>query len=152
PSTTSQLANSPQAQALASDPAARSALAGLTAAQSVPITFIEPTLQASVASFNETLVNLGFGREYYLWGSADCSRKECNWRVGWEGGGSYGTCKVDFNEIRHRTDTLGGLFFALSSDLEVPYQCAILQAGIRCQYSYTWTDVLQNQNPGDFQS
>jgi hypothetical protein len=111
-----------------------------------------PTVNASVADYNQTFFNLAGGKVWYLRGSGDPSEQGCLWRVGCEGGGRYGTSKVDFNEIRHRTDVVGGMFAALYTDLEVPCQCAILQAGFRWEYQYIWGDPLQHQNQGDYQS
>jgi hypothetical protein len=116
------------------------------------VTVVLPTVNASVASYNQTFFNLAGGRVWYLMGSGDCSYKECKWRIGWEGGGRWGTSKVEFNEIRHLTDTVGGMFTALYSDLEYPCQCAILQAGFRTEYQFIWGDPLQRQNEGNYQS
>jgi hypothetical protein len=116
----------------------------------IPVTF--PSVNASLSDYNQTFFNLGVGRVWYLIGSGECSQNQCTWRVGWEGGGRYGSSKADFNEIRHRTDVVGGMFAALYTDLEIPCKCAILQAGFRWEYNYIWDDILQRQNPGDFQS
>jgi hypothetical protein len=116
-----------------------------------PISEVVPALSASVASLNQTFMNLAVGREWYIVGNADCG-DHWNWRVGADLGGRWGTCKLELNEITHRTDVIGGLFIAGHSDIEVPCGCAVLQFGIRTEYGYTWTDVLQSQNPGDFQS
>jgi hypothetical protein len=118
--------------------------------QAVPVTF--PTQSATLADYNQTFFNLAGGRTWYLIGSGDPGYNGCSWRVGCEGGGRYGTSKANFDEIRHRTDVIGGLFAALYTDLEVPCKCGILQAGFRWEYNYIWGDILQQQNPGDFQS
>ena len=103
-------------------------------------------------SLNETFGNLAVGREWYLWGSAEqdgcCYR---NWRVGVDCGGRYGTEKLEVHEITHRTDTIAGLFLAVHSDIEIPWGQVIFQAGVRAEYSYTWSDILQVQNYSDTQ-
>jgi hypothetical protein len=116
------------------------------------VVVVLPTRTASVADYNQTFLNFAGGRLWYLQGSGDCSQQQCNWRIGCEGGGRWGTSKVDFNEIRHLTDTVGGLFTAVYTDIEYPWQCAILQAGIRVEYQFIWGDILQRQNTSDYQS
>jgi hypothetical protein len=117
------------------------------------VVLVLPAVNASVADYNQTFVNLAGGRMWYLRGSADCSNQGCSWRVGCEGGGRWGTAKADFNEIRHRTDVIGGLFTAVYSDVEYPWHsCAVLQAGLRVEYQYIWGDILQDQNTSDYQS
>ncbi len=116
------------------------------------VVVVLPTRQASVADYNQTFVNLAGGRVWYLLGDADCSRQQCNWRLGCEGGGRWGTARADFNEIRHLTDTVGGLFTGVYTDIEYPCNCAILQGGVRCEYQYIWGDVLQHQNTSGYQS
>jgi hypothetical protein len=112
-----------------------------------------PVLQATVSSLNMTFVNVGFGREWYLLGSADPGAMHgCNWRIGVDGGGRWGSAMVQFNEINHHTDVVGGMYCAIHTDVEYPFRCGILQAGIRYEYNYIWTSILQDQNNGDFQS
>ncbi len=112
-----------------------------------------PELQVTVSSLNMTFVNMGFGREWWLLGSANPGQqKGCNWRVGIDGGGRWGSAKVEFNEIQHHTDVVGGLYAAIHSDVEYPFRCGIAFAGVRFEYNYIWTSLLQDQNDGDFQS
>jgi hypothetical protein len=124
-----------------------------SAAIVTPVITNVPSLQATVSSLNMTFVNVGFGREWYLLGSADPGQmRGCNWRVGADAGGRWGTAMVQFNEINHHTDTIGGMYCAIHTDAEIPFRCGILQAGIRYEYNYIWTDLLQPQNNGDYQS
>jgi hypothetical protein len=118
----------------------------------------------SIADLNTTFANLGFGRDWYLRGQAptyltcaacgdhDCDRGNWVWRVGVDGGGRYGTAKLELHEVRHRTDTIAGLYVGAHSDIEVPCGCCIFQAGIRLEYDYTWMDILQKQNDTDLQN
>jgi hypothetical protein len=116
-----------------------------------PTTTIIPDLNVTVAGLNQTYAVLTAGREWWLIGSGSYTYNGLSWRAGIDAGGMYGTAKLDLNEIRHTTDTLGGLTVSLHSDLEYPCGCVILQAGFRVEYSYIWNDLLQRQNPSDIQ-
>ncbi len=123
-----------------------------------------PTYQAKPSVLNQTLLNLSLGRECYLLGSGACT-SGCTgptWRAGWDIGGRYGTARLSFSErealpanqttFRHLTDVVGGFFFAVHSDLEIPTGCCILFAGIRAEYGVVFSDILQPQNNADVQS
>jgi len=118
------------------------------------------TINAAVRALNRTFVNIGFGREYYLWGSAGTANQ---WRVGFDGGGRYGTAKADFFyqiddaltlaapnglQIRnpHRVDVIGGAFASAHTDFEVPAGCCTYFGGGRLEWAYTWSDILQRQS------
>ncbi len=104
----------------------------------------------SIKDINRTFVDLGGGREWYLWGSA--AQKGANWRIGVDGGGRYGSESVDFDIIRHRADTMGGLFAAVHTDFEIPLcGCCVFQAGFRIEYGYIWSEILQDQNNSNTQ-
>jgi hypothetical protein len=120
--------------------------------QSTPVTQTLPSIGLTVRSYNQTFVNAGFGREWYLFGTADPGQTGFNWRIGADVGGRYGTAKINFNEIQHHTDVVGGIFTAIHSDIEVPWNCCIFQAGMRLEYNYIWDDALQAPNPSDYQS
>ncbi len=109
----------------------------------------------TVKSLNRTYANLGLGGQWYLWGPAHVEGINAgglpNWRVGGEVGGRYGTEKLDLNEIRHRTDTIGGFYVAVYSDVEYHCHCCVFTAGLRTEYGYTWDDILQHQNRADVQ-
>ncbi len=110
-----------------------------------------PTTAVTIRDLNRTYFNVAGGREVYLWGAANCDKPETNWRVGVDVGGRYGTEKLDVTNFRHLTDVNAGVFLAIHSDLEIPWGCCILQAGLRSEYGYTWADVLQRQNNSDVQ-
>src|SRR5262249_58975309 len=84
-----------------------------------PVNFgIDPGVPGvTVRDMNRTFVNLGFGREWYLDPANTCGLR---WRAGFDVGGRYGVNNVEFQEIRHRTDTIGGLYAALHTDVECP--------------------------------
>ncbi len=114
---------------------------------------VVPSIDLTVNYLNMTFVNLGFGREWWLCGSADPGQTHgWNWKVGLDGGGRWGSAKVAFNEIQHKTDVVGGLYGAIYSNIEHPFRCGIPFAGVRLEYNYIWTSLLQDQNNGDFQS
>lgn len=108
---------------------------------------VRRNLEVTILHVYRTFANVGVGREYYLWGSAD---EPCNkWRIGADLGGRIGTAKVDFNEIKHRTDNLWGAYVAVHSDWEMPCGSCVWFAGLRGEYGYTWTSILQSQNNSD---
>jgi hypothetical protein len=104
---------------------------------------------ATLEALNRTYLDVGGGYEWYLWGSARCHDK--NWRIGCDTGGRWGSEKADFNEIPHRTDVIGGVWTAVHTDLEIPCGCCTFQAGLRIEYGYTWSDIMQIQNKSDVQ-
>jgi hypothetical protein len=110
-----------------------------------------PSVNVAIRDLNRTYVNLAVGREWYLWGSADCGKPDVNWRVGFDVGGRYGTENLEVTQFNHFTDTIAGVFGSIHSDLEVPCGCCIFQAGIRAEYGYTWGDILQNSTNSDVQ-
>jgi len=79
-----------------------------------------------------------------------CQRSGIRW--GADIGGRWGSVKADFNEINHRTAPAESLFGSIHSDLEYPVGHCILQAGIRGQFGVIWTDIIQVQNPKQFQT
>jgi hypothetical protein len=111
---------------------------------------IIPEQPVTPSSVNYTLVSLGIGRECYLWGAPDCGG-EPRCRVGWDGGGHYGSSKMVLYEIQHRTDTVGGFFLAMHGDIEVPTGCCILYAGARLEYGVLWSDILTSRNDTNVQ-
>jgi hypothetical protein len=114
-----------------------------------------PAFPVTVRSLNRTYGNLGGGHDWYLWGPAHIdgiSNGDLpNLRVGVEAGGRYGTEDLVLNEIRHRVDVIGGVFFALYSEVEYPCNHCVFTAGLRAEYGYTWTDILQRQNRSDIE-
>jgi hypothetical protein len=104
----------------------------------------------TVQRLERTFADLGGGREWYLLGSASCSGPSV--RVGCDGGGRYGTEDITFQEIPHRQGTIEGMFASFHVDYECPCcGCCIFQAGIRLEYSFTWSNILQSQNQSDTQ-
>jgi hypothetical protein len=116
-------------------------------------TTIIPFFPITPTGLNDTTLNLSFGREIYLFGSThDCKSKEWKCRVGFDGGGRWGSNKVDLVEIQHKTSTVGGMFFSVHADAEKPCGCAIFFTGLRLEYGYLWSNILQKQNNTDMQT
>ncbi|MHB1425019.1 MAG: hypothetical protein ACYC3I_17740 [Gemmataceae bacterium] len=112
-----------------------------------------PELEVTVSSLNMTFANIGFGREWWLLGSANPGvQGGCNWRVGCDTGGRWGSAMVQFNQINHHTDVVGGMYGALYSDISYPFRCAMPFLGVRLEYNYIWSSILQDQNNGNFSS
>jgi hypothetical protein len=110
-----------------------------------------PEVDVTLQGVNQTYANLAGGREWYLLGTGYGSVGPV-WRAGVDLGGRYGTTKVDLDQIRHRTGQVGGLFGAIHTDLECPCCGVIFVAGVRAEYGYIWSDVLQRQNNTDLQT
>jgi hypothetical protein len=110
-----------------------------------------PSANVELRSLNRTFVTLGLGRLWYLSGDGikNCERCNRNWRIGLDAGGRWGTAKAEFAELRHFTDTIAGIYAAGFTDLEFPIGCCMLQTGLRIEWDYTWSDILQIQNKSD---
>lgn len=98
----------------------------------------------TVRRSNRTMVGLGAGREYYLWQPADTEGRK--WRVGFDGGGRYGSHKLDFYETRHITDVVGAIYLAVHSDLEFMCCHTLWHTGVRLEWAYTWSDILRRES------
>jgi hypothetical protein len=105
----------------------------------------------TAAHLNRTYLFLSGGHEWYLWGSAEPDAGCRNWRVGADVGGRYGTEKLNVNETRHMTDNTESVFVSVHSDVEIPWGQVLLQAGVRLEYSHTWSDIFHSPSNGDVQ-
>ena len=106
------------------------------------IQFGTPTTPAvRIRSTSRTYANLGVGKDYYWRTSADDPGRL--FRVGWQVGGRYGALSQEYNILKHRTDVIGGVFGGLHGEMEIPSQWGMFQMGVRCEYGYTWSDILQ---------
>jgi hypothetical protein len=121
---------------------------GITSRVAQPVT---------VQALNRTFVNGSFGRDWYLWGPAancpSCGRMGDGptVRVGFDGGGRWGTERMDFHEIRHRTEVIEGAFAAIHADFECPWGGWVFVAGVRIEYDYTWMHQILQGLPEDLQ-
>jgi hypothetical protein len=116
-------------------------------------TFLAKTHGVTIRSLNRTFANLSLGREWYLNGNpATCAENGgWIWRAGFDVGGRYGTAKLETHETKHRTDVVGGFSLAAHTDVEIPCGCCIFQYGLRIEWDYIWSDILQIQNDADMQ-
>jgi hypothetical protein len=94
----------------------------------------------TIRDSNRTLAGLGLGREWYLWQPANTDGRV--WRVGADFGGRYGSQNLSFNETRHITDVIGSMYAAVHTDLEFPFRYGSIFTGIRLEWDYTWSDIL----------
>jgi hypothetical protein len=107
-----------------------------------------PRVDVTPEGLNRTYFNYGFGRERYLWGSQQ-HEAPLNWRVGADIGGRWGTAKMIFDQLNHRTGILEGVYTAIHTDVVIPWRCYTLSAGVRLEWDYTWDHILQGQNNTD---
>src|SRR5262249_23064689 len=99
----------------------------------------------TMRTLQRTWINGALGREWYLSGTANC----CDgwlWRAGFDLGGRLGTAKIEFAEIRHRTDTIYGYFGAIHTDLEKSFGCCTSQMGLRLEFDQSLMDFLDPFN------
>jgi hypothetical protein len=107
----------------------------------------------SVKQLNRQLVRVGFGREWYLTGSANTC--DVKWLAGVDAGGLYGPARLKLNDLNlnpftglplgggtHMSDVVGAAYIAVYSGLEVPCGCCKWEFGLRFEYDYTWQDIL----------
>ncbi|MCC6418188.1 MAG: hypothetical protein IT429_08035 [Gemmataceae bacterium] len=118
-----------------------------TSGGAAPVHFGVDVPGVTVQSLNRTYANLGFGREWWLLGSANCDGR--NWRAGLDVGGRWGSANLGLQELRHRSDVIGAVWVALHTDVEIPWACYAFIAGFRVEWDYTWSDILQRQNNSD---
>jgi hypothetical protein len=96
---------------------------------------------ATVRNYNRTMVGIGGGKEWYPWAPANDPGGK--WRLGVDAGGRYGSASMTFNETRHRTDVIAGIYTAFHTDYEIPCGCCFISIGLRFEWAYTWGDILQ---------
>jgi len=95
----------------------------------------------SIQNSNRTMVGLGLGRNWYPWNPADSEGNK--WRIGIDSGGRYGSHRINFSEFGHVTDVVGGIYAGAHSDVEIPWRGIVWHAGVRFEWAYTWSDILQ---------
>ncbi|MBI1832313.1 MAG: hypothetical protein HYR84_12795 [Planctomycetes bacterium] len=95
----------------------------------------------SIQNSERTLFGLGLGRVWYPWRPADA--EGCVWRIGVDAGGRYGAHRINFNEFGHVTDAVGSIYAAAHTQVEFPWRSCLVHAGIRFEWAYTWSDILQ---------
>lgn len=103
----------------------------------------------TLSEYNRTMVGLGLGRTWYLSGNGLDGGP--NWRVSLDGGGRWGSSSATFSSLQHTSDVVGGVYVGLQSDVEMPMPCVscIFVGGLRTEWAYTWSDILDQ--PSDVQ-
>ncbi|MBI2807893.1 MAG: hypothetical protein HYX68_23160 [Planctomycetes bacterium] len=96
---------------------------------------------ATLGDSNRTLVGVGLGRDWYPGQPANAS--DPRWRFGLDVGGRYGSQRLTLNEARHLTDVIGSFYTGVRSDVEIPWGHWVLHTGIRAEWAYTFSDILQ---------
>jgi len=107
------------------------------------------TRNVSIRQLNRTYANAALGREWYFNRPPDAWVH--TWRIGLSAGGRLGTEKLELNEVTHRHDIIGGVFVTFNTDVEIPCGCCTFLAGMRAEWGYNWSDILQRQNDSDLQ-
>jgi hypothetical protein len=117
-----------------------------------PITglFVFGPTTATLRDLNRTFVNLGLGHEWYIWkpkhGGKNCHCDgflgNATWSVGVDGGFRYGSAKLQFDDITHRTGVLTGGYGAIYSGLQIPCGCLIMDLGGRLEWGVTHSEAL----------
>jgi hypothetical protein len=105
--------------------------------------------QVTLRNLNMTDVNVAFGREWYLRVPANVC--DTRWRAGIDGGARIGTDKAELHELQHRTSTGYAMSVAAHTDLEVPCGCCTFLAGLRTEWAYDWSHILQSSNASEMQ-
>jgi hypothetical protein len=115
------------------------------------------TAPVTIRDLNRTFANLGVGGEWWLWGPAancpTCGRMgdgpTC--RVGFDAGGRWGTEKMEFNGLQHRTEVIEGAFVAVHADVEVPCGGWVFVGGTRLEWDHTWMHQILQGLPENLQ-
>jgi hypothetical protein len=119
----------------------------------IPVTVGATTNAETVHDLNRTFVNVGLGRDWYIYGPANaCGYK---WVWGFDGGGRLGSAKLQMQTFPggitapHRTDVISGVFLALHTEVEHSCGCCTFSYGFRAEWDYTWMDILSFRNDSD---
>jgi hypothetical protein len=112
----------------------------------------------TIRDLNRTYANLSLGYEWYIWSpGATCPTcgqmgGGCNWRVGFDAGGRWGTEKMEFHEIQHRTEVIEAVFASVHSDLEIPCGGWVFIVGGRVEWDLTWMHTILQDIPENLQN
>lgn len=104
---------------------------------------VEPNF--NLEDVNRTMAGLGFGREWYLWNPANFDGLAG--RIGVDGGGRGGSERLNVvNGARsaHTVGVIEGAYVAAHADLEMPCGAVLFNAGLRLEWAYTFSEILQN--------
>jgi hypothetical protein len=104
----------------------------------------------SVKALHRTSANLAGGREWYL--LAPAGANGCNWRIGADAGGRWGTSRLDLtselqkSHYRRRNDVDGGVVLSLHTDAEIPWGACVILVGLRAEWDYIWSSIMADAN------
>lgn len=97
----------------------------------------------TVRDYNRTFVNLGVGHDWFLHPALG---QPAGWRFSIDGGGGWGTSRVNLNELTHRGDVVGRAYTGAMANYEFGCWHSIVNIGFRTEYSYTWSDVFRRES------
>jgi hypothetical protein len=101
-------------------------------------------VRVSVHSLNRTFADLGLGREWYVWAPADAP--ESRLRMGADFGGRWGSATVRFIGPQpappHHQQVCEAVYAAIHSDFEWSCGRWTFLAGLRLEYSFTWSNIF----------
>lgn len=113
------------------------------------------TIPVGVRTVRRTSFNFGLGRDWWLYGPGTVDLNggsgASNWRGGFDVGGRWGTSSIDVEPqddvggTRHRQAVFHGVYVASTLNWEKQFGGCILQAGIRAEWGYDWTNLLPPQ-------
>jgi hypothetical protein len=108
---------------------------------------VHQLINATVRELNRTYVSAAFGREWYFHRPA--SAWIHTWRAGVAAGGRLGSERLELVEVGHHSDIIGGMFISLNADVEMPCGCCTFLAGMRAEWGYNFSDILDAQKSQD---
>jgi len=105
---------------------------------------------ATIRDLNRTFLNVGLGRDWYVWKPKHDAKRvcedflcNCTLSFGVDGGFRYGTARVQFDEIEHRTGVLSGAYAAAHTELQIPVGCHCMwELGLRAELGFTNSQFL----------
>ncbi|VTR99522.1 hypothetical protein [Tuwongella immobilis] len=103
--------------------------------------------RVNLRALTRTSVNIGVGREWWMWAPAT-NRDITNWRFGLDLGGRYGAGHGDFGVIGNpiayyrKEDVFGGFYLGINNTLEIPMNGWWALIGFRTEYGVTWGDFI----------
>lgn len=112
------------------------------------------TIPVGIRGIRRTSLNFGVGRDWWMYGPGTVEANgggSGNWRGGVDIGGRWGTSSIDLEPqfdtdgVRRRQAVYHGVYVGSSLNWEKQFGGVILQAGIRGEWGYDWTNLLPPQ-------
>ena len=98
-----------------------------------------------VEDWNRVAFGLGFGRDWFPWKPANADGCERGARRRWRRA-ARGSDRVDFDQFGHLSSVCEAIYAGAHSDVEFPCGPLIWHVGVRCEWNYTWSTVLQRSS------